>query len=158
MSSVKRGFIWADKTVFYHKKEVHFGLKSQCFIAKKGSFWAEKSVFCGKKRCHFQTEEKGWVPFFSVSEGARLRIPTLQVHGILFTNNSKKGSFWAEKSVFCHKKGCHFQTEEQGWVPFFQWVREPGSVSLPCRYMAYCLLINYKHNSQVSCLKRKPIK
>ncbi len=30
-----------------------------------------------------------------------------------------KGLFWAEKSVFCREKGGHFQTGEQGWVPFF---------------------------------------
>ncbi len=26
---------------------------------------------------------------------------------------------WAEKSVFCCKKGGHFQTGEQSWVPYF---------------------------------------
>ncbi len=31
----------------------------------------------------------------------------------------KKGSFRAEKSVFLHEKGGHFQTGEQGWVPLF---------------------------------------
>ncbi len=31
----------------------------------------------------------------------------------------KKGWFWAEKSVFCHKIGGHFQTGEHGWVPLF---------------------------------------
>ncbi len=64
------GEIWAEKSVFYHKKGVHFGLKIQCFIAKKGLFSAEKSVFCHKKGCNFQTGEQGWVPLFPVSEGA----------------------------------------------------------------------------------------
>ncbi len=45
----KGGFIWAEKSVFYLKKGVHFGLKSQCFIVKKGLFWAEKSVFTTKR-------------------------------------------------------------------------------------------------------------
>ncbi len=52
MSSVlpwKRGFIWAEKSVFYHKKRVHFWLKSQCFIEKKGLFWAEKCVLPQKR-------------------------------------------------------------------------------------------------------------
>ncbi len=31
----------------------------------------------------------------------------------------KNGLFWAEKPVFCRQKGGHFQTGEQGWVPFF---------------------------------------
>ncbi len=66
---LKRGFIWDDKSVFYHKKEVHFGLKSQCFILTKG-FSAEKSVFCHNEGGHFQTGEQGWVPFRPVSEGA----------------------------------------------------------------------------------------
>ncbi len=66
----KGGFIWVDKSVFYHKKGAHFGLKSQCFITKKGLFWAEKLVFCHKKGGHFQTREQGWVPFFPVSEVA----------------------------------------------------------------------------------------
>ncbi len=56
--------------MFYHKKGVHFELKSQCFITKKGSFCAEKSVFCCKKGGHLQTGEQGWVAFFSVIEGA----------------------------------------------------------------------------------------
>ncbi len=77
MSSVllgKWGFIWAEKSAFYHKKRIHFGLKNQCFIMKKGSFWAEKSVFCHKKGGNFQTGEQGWVPLFPVSEGARQHI------------------------------------------------------------------------------------
>ncbi len=32
----KCGFIWAEKSVFYHNKGVHFGLKSQVFCRKKG--------------------------------------------------------------------------------------------------------------------------
>ncbi len=35
---VKRGFIWAEKSVFFNKKGVRFGLNSQCVIAKKGLF------------------------------------------------------------------------------------------------------------------------
>ncbi len=33
--------------------------------------------------------------------------------------HKKGGSFWTEKSVLYRKKGGHFQTGEQGWVPFF---------------------------------------
>ncbi len=61
MSSVLLGkwvFIWAEKSVFYHKKGVHFGLKRQCFINKKRSFCSEKSVFCGKKGVIFKLENK----------------------------------------------------------------------------------------------------
>ncbi len=68
MSSVllgKWGFIWAEKSVFYHKKGVHFGLKSKCFIMKKGSFWAEKSVFCHKKGVLFKLENKDGYHFSS---------------------------------------------------------------------------------------------
>ncbi len=66
----KRVFIWAEKSVFYRKKGVHFELKSLCFIAKKGLFWAQKSVFYHKKGGHFQTGKQGWVPRFPLSEGA----------------------------------------------------------------------------------------
>ncbi len=44
---MKRGFVWAEKSVFYHKKG--------------DSFWTEKSVFY---------REKGSYHFFPVSEGA----------------------------------------------------------------------------------------
>ncbi len=73
MSSVllwKWQFIWAKKSVFYHKKGVNFGLQSQCFITKKVSFWTKKSVLCRKKGGNFQTGEQAWVPLFPVSEGA----------------------------------------------------------------------------------------
>ncbi len=69
----KGRLIWADKSVFYHKKGVHFELKCQCFIAKKGSFCPEKSVFCCKKGDHFQTGEQGCVPFFPVNEWAGIK-------------------------------------------------------------------------------------
>ncbi len=63
--TVKRGFIWAKKSVFYRKKGVRFGLKNQCFITKKGSFWAEKSVFCCKKKgVIFKLENKDGYHFF----------------------------------------------------------------------------------------------
>ncbi len=41
---------------------------------------------------------------------------------------AKKGSFWAEKSVFCSKKGVIFKLENKDGYHLFQWVREPGSV------------------------------
>ncbi len=87
----KRGFIWAEKSLFYCKKGIEFVLKSQCFIMKKGSFWAEKSVFCHKKGGHFQTGEQEWVPLFPVSEGAGgialdIQEPSRQtLHHILIT-------------------------------------------------------------------------
>ncbi len=45
----------------------------------------------------------------------------------------KIGSFEAEKSVFCHKIGGHFQTGEQGWVSFF-----PVSERAGIRDGAFC--------------------
>ncbi len=74
--TVKMGvhLVWKVKC-FTTKKGVHFALKSQCFTTKKGSFWSEKSVFCRKKGGNFQTGEQGWVPLFSVSEGAGNRVP-----------------------------------------------------------------------------------
>ncbi len=109
MSSVlpwKRGFIWAEKSVFYCKKGVHFGLKSQSFIAKKGSFWAEKSVFCCKKGGHFQTREQGWVPLFPVSEGAGSWPRNSNMQGINVCTASTIISFalWmavAQRHVYC---------------------------------------------------------
>ncbi len=38
----------------------------------------------------------------------------------------KRGCRWAEKSVFCHKKGVIFKLENKDGYQFFQWVREPG--------------------------------
>ncbi len=74
MSSVlppwKRRFIWAEKSVFTAKKGVHFGLKSECFIVKKGVVLSWKASVLQNKGGHFQTGEQGWVPLFSVSEGA----------------------------------------------------------------------------------------
>ncbi len=67
--SLKRVFIWAEKSVFYCKKGVHFELKSQYFIVKNGLFSDEKSVFCHKKGGHFQNGEQGWVPLCPLSEG-----------------------------------------------------------------------------------------
>ncbi len=60
----KRGFIWADKSVFYHKKRGSLSTESECFIAKMGSFWAEKSVFCHKKGVIFKLENKDGYHFF----------------------------------------------------------------------------------------------
>ncbi len=55
--TVKKGFIWAEKSVFYCKRGVHFGLNIQCFIAKRGSFWAKKGVI-------FKLENKDGYHFF----------------------------------------------------------------------------------------------
>ncbi len=40
---------------------------------------------------------------------------------------AKKGLFWAEKSVFCCKKGGHFKTGEPWWVPLFALSKRAGS-------------------------------
>ncbi len=52
--TVKRWVHLGWQVSVLRQKGVHFGLKSQYFIAKKGSFWAEKSVFCHKKK-HFSS-------------------------------------------------------------------------------------------------------
>ncbi len=49
------GVHWYWKVSVYHKKGVHFGLKSQFFHEKEGNF---------------KIGEQGWVPLFPVSEGA----------------------------------------------------------------------------------------
>ncbi len=65
-------------------------------VKKGGSFGLTSQCFTSKKGVHFRLKSQCFI--------------------------AKKGLFWAEKSVFCHKRGGHFQTGEQGWVPFF-----PGS-------------------------------
>ncbi len=66
----KGWFIWADKSVFYYKKGVHFGLKSQCFVSKSGHFELKSQCFATKKGVIFKLENKDGFPFYSVSEGA----------------------------------------------------------------------------------------
>ncbi len=53
--------------MFYHKKGVHFGLKSQC---KKGSFELKCQRFATKKWVIFKLENKDGYNFFPVNEGA----------------------------------------------------------------------------------------
>ncbi len=43
----------------------------------------------------------------------------------------KKGSFLAEKSVFCHEKETNFQTGEQGWVQLFSVSKGAGTPFCP---------------------------
>ncbi len=61
----KRGFIWAEKSVFYFKKGVHFGLKSQCFISKRGRFELKSQCFATKKGDIFKLENEDGYHFFS---------------------------------------------------------------------------------------------
>ncbi len=70
----KWGFIWAEKSVFYHEKGGSFWTEKSVFYREKGAVWAEKSVFCRKKGGNFQTGEQGWVPLFQVSEGAGVQL------------------------------------------------------------------------------------
>ncbi len=64
----KKRFIWAEKSVFYYTKGVHFGQKSQCFIMRNGSFWAEKSVL-PQKVVIFKLESKDGYHFFKWVRG-----------------------------------------------------------------------------------------
>ncbi len=80
----------------------------------------------------------------------------------------KKGSFWAEKSVFCRKRGGHFQTGEQGWVPlspvsegarlivqcFFKWLWRYG-YSLVIGKLALPPRVRYRSLRHVSQKKDK---
>ncbi len=76
----------------------------------KGEFiGAEKSVFFCEKGVYFRRKSQCFI--------------------------KKKGSFWAEKLVFCHKKGGHFQTEEQGWVPFFPVSEGAGNLCIDTKSM-----------------------
>ncbi len=113
----KGGFIMAEKSVFYHEKGVHFGLKSQSFIMKKGLFWAEKPMFFHKKGVIFKLENKDgyhffqWVrelgPYLIIVKRVKGRV--MVEEGSFWTEKSEfyheKGVVWAEKSMFCHKKG-----------------------------------------------------
>ncbi len=55
----KRGFIWADKSVFLlQKRGFILDWKVKCFIAKNWLFWCEKSVFCHKKGVIFKLEKQ----------------------------------------------------------------------------------------------------
>ncbi len=68
---------------FTAKKGVHFGLISQCFIAKRGHFELKSQWFCHKKGGNFQTEE----PLFPVSEGAGIysslnMVETIECHDL----------------------------------------------------------------------------
>ncbi len=62
--TVKRGFIWAEKSVFYCQKGVHFGLTSQCFISKRGCFELKSQCFATKKGDIFKLENKNGYHFF----------------------------------------------------------------------------------------------
>ncbi len=68
-------------------------LMSSIYCENGGSFGLKSQCFTAKKGVNFELKSQCFI--------------------------AKKGSFWAEKSVFCCKKGGHFQTGEQGWVPVF---------------------------------------
>ncbi len=110
-----------NKGVFFEK------IQDSHFPRKRGYFSTHLHE-CGVKGVNFD------VQCFTVKKGVHLgwKIGVLlQKKGVHFELKSqcfiaKKGSFWAEKSVFCHKKGGHFHTGEQGWVLLFQWMRELG--------------------------------
>ncbi len=90
-------------TLWIWRKRVNFDV--QCFTVKKGcSFGLKSQCFTAKKGIHFELKSQCFI--------------------------MKKGSFWAEKSVFCHKKGGHFQTGEQGWVPLFPLSEGAGGAQL----------------------------
>ncbi len=63
------------------------------YCEKEDSFWLKSQCFTTKKGVHFGLKSLCFI--------------------------TKKGSFGVEKSMFCCKKGGHFQTGEQGWVPLF---------------------------------------
>ncbi len=58
---------------------------------------------------------------------------------------TKKGSFWAEKSVFCCKKGIILKLENKDRYHFFQWVRERGYVFWSTHYLRVYKLTPYTH-------------
>ncbi len=57
----KGGFIWADKSVFYHKKGFILDWKSVLY-RKKGVVLSWKVTVLPQKGGHFQNGEHGWVP------------------------------------------------------------------------------------------------
>ncbi len=63
--TVKRGFIWDEKSPFYCKKGGSFWTEKSVFYRAKGSFWAEKSVFSAKKGVIFKLENKDEYHFSS---------------------------------------------------------------------------------------------
>ncbi len=75
----------------FREQGVNFDV--QCFIVKRGGSFGLKS------QCF--TTKRGFILDWKISVLSR-----------------KRGRFEL-KSVFCHKKGGHFQTGEQGWVPLF---------------------------------------
>ncbi len=73
MSSVlpwKGGFIWAQNSVFYHKKRGSSWTEKSVFYCDKGVILSWKVCALPQKKGHFQTGEQGWVPLFPVSEEA----------------------------------------------------------------------------------------
>ncbi len=103
----KKGLILSP--MFYHEKRVHWGI-----------FWYSPPRIW-RKRLNF---EPNVLPWKKGSLGLKSQCFIM-----------KKVSFWAEKWVFCHKEGHHFQTVEQGWVPLFPVSEGAGSLmSIPERF------------------------
>ncbi len=63
--------------MFYCKKGVYFGLKSQCFITKRGCFQLKSQCLPQKRGVIFKMVKQGWVSLFPVSEGAGSIISSL---------------------------------------------------------------------------------
>ncbi len=101
---------FANKGVFFEEiQDSNFPRKRGYFgthLCEFGGQWVKFDVQCFtvKKRFHL-----GW------------KVSVL---------SWKRESFWAEKSVFCSKKGSHFQTGEQGWIPLFPVSEGAGQVSM----------------------------
>ncbi len=69
--TIKRGFIWVEKSVFYHEKGGSFSNEKLVFYHQKGVVLSWKVSVLLQKEDHFETGEQGWVPLFPVSKGAR---------------------------------------------------------------------------------------
>ncbi len=93
--TVKRGkgFIWAEKSVFYHQKWV--------FLSWKVSILLQKGD-------HFETGEQGWVLLFPVSEGA----------GRISDNQLSYVHAWLEGCMVRREDGRYVDELIKEWIEF----------------------------------------
>ncbi len=77
-----------------------------------------KGVFLRKSRIHIFLEKEGILVLTSVNLDKKGVILMSSVLLWKWVHLGWKVGVYRKK-VFCHKKGHHFQTGEQGWVPLF---------------------------------------
>ncbi len=141
----KRGFIWAEKSVFYCKKGVYLGLKSQVFYRKKGVVLSWKVSVLPQKRASFSNWRTRMGITFSSEWGSRgwhshISHITMGRNAINFLYNPSHMTLWCLEVVLVV-----YARMAMRYVSSL--VRSPGPSVVLCIVNSYGTLLNWPIDS-----------